>query len=57
MEVQKWIDKGIDFTSDFGLKIISVIIIWIIGSWVIKKLMTKKNYNESLQKFLLNLIG
>ncbi|MCL4139317.1 UNVERIFIED_CONTAM: hypothetical protein GTU68_062098 [Idotea baltica] len=37
---------------------------WIVGSWVIKKLMkavanlmAKKNYDESLQKFLVNLVS
>lgn len=64
MDIEKWIDKGINFASDYGLKIIGAIIIWIIGSWVIKKLlkttgnvMTKKGYDESLKQFLLNLIG
>ncbi len=49
--------------SEYGLKIIGAIIIWIIGSWIIKKIakmlakvMNKSNYDESLQKFLLNLV-
>ena len=64
MEVQKWIDKGIEFASEYGIKIIAAIAIWIIGSWIIKKIMrgltyvmTKKEYDISLQKFLLNLIS
>ncbi len=64
LDIQKWIDKGIDFASTYGLKIVGAIIIWIIGSWIIKKLMkgittlmTKRNYDESLQKFLINLLG
>lgn len=64
MDIQKWIDKGIDFASTYGLKIIGAIIIWIIGSWVIKKitnaarkLMSKSGYDESLKDFLLNLVG
>lgn len=63
MEVQVWIDKGIDFVSVYGLKVIGAIVIWIIGSWLIKKimnavsnLMEKKAYDVSLQKFLTNLI-
>ena len=63
-EAQVWIDKGIDFVIEFGPKIIGAILIYIIGSWIIKKLigivgkvMAKKNYDESLQKFLLNLIS
>lgn len=57
-----WIDKGIDFVVEFGPKVIGAILIYIIGSWIIKKLigvvnkgMTKQNYDESLKKFLLNL--
>lgn len=64
MDFQKWFDKGIDFIIDFGPKVIGAILIWIIGSWVIKKmmksitrLMAVKNYDESLQKFLTDLIG
>ncbi len=64
MNIEKWIDKGIEFALDYGPKVIGAILIWIIGSWVIKKLMktiakvmTARNYDESLQKFLLNLIG
>ncbi|WP_299891415.1 mechanosensitive ion channel domain-containing protein [uncultured Lacinutrix sp.] len=64
MDIEKLISKGIDFASDYGLKIIGAIIIWIIGSWIIKKitktagnLMSKKGYDESLRKFLLNLVG
>ncbi|GAA4234801.1 small-conductance mechanosensitive channel MscS [Postechiella marina] len=58
--VEKWVDLG----TEYGLKILGAIVIWIIGSWIIKKMkkgiasvMTKQNYDESLQKFLLNLIG
>ncbi len=64
MDIEKWIDKGMDFIVNYGPKIIGAILIWIIGSWIIKKIMkgiskvmTKRNYDESLQKFLLNLIG
>ncbi len=59
-----WMNKGIDFAVEFGPKIIGAILIYIIGSWVIKKLigvvrktMTKNKYDESLQKFLLNLVS
>ncbi|MFB9056217.1 mechanosensitive ion channel family protein [Mariniflexile ostreae] len=58
-ETQKWIDLAIQY----GLKIIGAIVIWIIGSWIIGKLlkavnkiMAKGDYDISLQKFLLNLI-
>lgn len=60
INTQKWINLA----QEYGLKIIGAIVIWIIGSWIIKKIisgiakvMTRQNYDESLQKFLLNLIG
>lgn len=64
MNLEKWIDQGYALIMDFGPKVLGAILIWIIGSWVIKKLlkgtrkvMTKGNYDESLQKFLLNLLN
>lgn len=63
-DAQVWIDKAIEFATDYGPKIIGAILIYIIGSWVIKKLtgvlrkvMMKKDYDEALQKFLLNLVS
>ncbi|KJD35504.1 mechanosensitive ion channel protein [Tamlana sedimentorum] len=57
-------EKWMALILDYGLKIIGALAIWIIGSWVIKKLikgirkvMLKQNYDESLQKFLLNLVS
>ena len=38
IDVEKWMDKFIEFGSEYGLKVIGAIIIWIIGSWVIKKI-------------------
>lgn len=64
MDVQKWIDFGYDKLMEIGPNILMAILIYIIGSWIIKKIvkvakkvMAKSNYEESLQKFLLNLIG
>lgn len=63
MDTQKWVDAGYNLIIEFGPKVIAAILIWIIGSWIIKmvlkgirKAMTKANYDESLKKFLLNLI-
>jgi len=60
INTEKWLQLGLDY----GLKILGAVVIWIIGSWIIKKilktsgiLMSKRNYDESLQKFLLNLLG
>ena len=64
MDAQKWIDKGYEVIIDFGPKVLAAIAIWIIGAFVIKttikgirKVMTKRDYDESLKKFLLNLLG
>ncbi|MFD2726622.1 mechanosensitive ion channel family protein [Hyunsoonleella rubra] len=57
-------EKWLELITDYGLKIIGAILIWIIGSWIIKKIikgtkkvMSKRDYDESLQKFLMNLLG
>ncbi|WP_405414265.1 mechanosensitive ion channel family protein [Maribacter sp. Asnod1-A12] len=60
---QVWIDKGIDLAMEYGPKVLMAIVIYIVGSWVIKKLvgvtrkgMTAQQYDQSLQKFLLSLV-
>ncbi len=52
------------YVETYGIPVLKAILIYIVGSWVIKKIMkitkkvmSKKNYDESLQKFLVNLIG
>lgn len=57
-------EKWIELATEYGLKIIGAIVIWIVGSWLIKKIlkasrkmMTKSSYEESLQKFLINLLN
>ena len=64
MNIDTLINKGLEFLTTYGIQVIGAIIIWIIGSWIIKKIlkitdtvMSKKEYDESLKKFLLNLIG
>lgn len=60
IETEKWIVLA----TEYGLKIMGAIVIWIVGAWIIKKIlkasrkiMTKSNYDESLQKFLINLLN
>lgn len=64
MDTQQWIDKGYQVIMDFGPKLLAAIAIWIIGSFIIKsmmkvfrKAMNKRDYDESLEKFLLNLVS
>lgn len=64
MDLQIWLETGIDFLSTYSIRVIGAIAIWIIGTWLIKKItkaitkvMMKRNYEESLQKFLINLIS
>ncbi|MEX0275307.1 MAG: mechanosensitive ion channel family protein [Flavobacteriaceae bacterium] len=61
---QKWVDAGWNFIMEYGPKVIGAIVIYIIGSWVIgrirgvaRRMMAKSEYDESLQKFLLNLLS
>ncbi len=64
MDTQKWIDAGYNLIMEFGPKLIAAILIWIIGSMVIKlilkgtkRAMNKADYDDSLKKFLLNLVN
>ena len=64
MEIENVISTLTNYATEYGLKIIAAIVIWIVGSWIIKrimnitkKVMMKQDYDESLQKFLLNLIS
>jgi small conductance mechanosensitive channel len=63
MDTQKWIDEGYNLIVEFGPKLLAAIAIWIIGSWIIKmmlkglkKVLNKGDYDESLKKFLINLV-
>ncbi|WP_420602119.1 mechanosensitive ion channel family protein [Flagellimonas sp.] len=63
-KAQEWMNYGLDLAKEFGPKLLTAILIYIIGSWIIKKIsgatknvMSKSKYDESLQKFLLNLIS
>ncbi len=58
-----WLNKGTDFITDYGLKILGAIVIYSIGSWIVKKIvgsaqrvLGRSNYDESLMNFLLNLL-
>ena len=60
----EWFNYGLELAKEFGPKLLTAILIFIIGTWVIKKIvgatrkmMAKSNYDESLQRFLLNLIS
>ena len=64
MNIEKWTSKGIELATDYGLRVIGAIAIYLIGSWFFKKLiiaakkiMVKREVDESLQKFLLNLLN
>jgi len=63
-KAQEWINYGLDLAKEFGPKLLTAILIYIVGSWIIKKIsgalkkvMAKSKYDESLQKFLLNLLS
>ncbi|WP_425237464.1 mechanosensitive ion channel family protein [Ulvibacterium sp.] len=61
-EAEVWMNKGMDFVIEYGPKVLGAILIYIVGSWIIKKIigtarkvMSKSSYDESLQRFLLNM--
>jgi len=60
----KWLDKAIDMGMSYAPKILAAILIYIIGRFLIGKLSTfikkvflKRQFDASLQKFLISLIG
>ncbi|ARV13312.1 mechanosensitive ion channel protein [Gilvibacter sp. SZ-19] len=64
MDTEKIIEQISELATQYGIKVIGAIVIWIVGSWIIKrvlklvrKAMSKSNYEESLQRFLANLLG
>lgn len=64
MDLEKLTQKGIDLAVEYGLKVVAAIVIYLVGSWIIgrllttaKKVMKKREVEESLQKFLLNLLN
>ncbi|AEM69107.1 MscS Mechanosensitive ion channel [Allomuricauda ruestringensis DSM 13258] len=63
-KAQEWFDYGIELAKEFGPKLITALVIYIIGMWVVKKVikgtrkvMSKSKYDQSLQTFLLNLFS
>lgn len=64
MDLQKWIDSGYDLIILYAPKLLMAILIWLVGSWIIKmavkgikKALEKGDYDISLKKFLMNLVG
>ncbi|WP_340200365.1 mechanosensitive ion channel family protein [Ascidiimonas sp. W6] len=64
MNVQKWIDAGFEWITQYGPKVLGAILIWIIGSWVVskitktlRKVMNKREYDPTLQGFLMNMLS
>jgi len=62
-DAQVWLDKLIEFGSEYGLKLLGAVMLWVIGSWVIKRInkllikaMDKVEYDESLEKFITSII-
>ena len=64
MDIEKILDKVIELGSEYGIKVLGAIAIWIVGSWIIKKMMKgvnrvmdKRGFDEGLKRFLCNLLG
>lgn len=63
-KAEGWLNYAIELAKEFTPKVLTAIIIFMVGSFVIKKLvkalrkvMAKSKYEESLQRFLMNLIS
>lgn len=64
MDLEKMSEQGLDLIMNYGPKLLMAVAFWIIGSWIIKillkgadKIMQKSKYEDTLKKFLLNLIS
>ena len=58
MDIQNYSDMAVVYASEYGLKIVSAILIFVVGKWAVKKisalvtkLMQKSNIDETLIKF------
>lgn len=61
---EKWIDKAIEMGMNYAPKILGALIIYLIGKFLVnrfvsltKRIFTKRNFDQSLQKFLISLIA
>ena len=58
-----YVDKIKNFALDYAPKIVGAIVFYLIGSWIIgkliniiRKVLTKRQYDASLQSFLVSLV-
>jgi len=63
-QAQLWFDKGVNFVVEYGPKVLGAILIYLVGSWMVgrivrglRRVMKRLKYEESLQRFLMNLIS
>lgn len=64
MELEKILETLNTYATEYGLKLIGAILVWIIGSWIIKlivkafsRLMERSKTDASLQPFLKSMVG
>jgi len=60
---EKWLDYGLGLAKEFGPKLLTAILIYLLGSWAIRRIirtaramMARSTYEESLQRFLLGML-
>ena len=63
IDINEWKNLLLDYGTEYGLKLLGGVLIWIIGTWLIKKIkrillkaMDHLDYDETLERFLSNLI-
>ena len=64
MNVNDIFSQLTEFAVTYGVKLVGAVLVWIIGSWIIKairngfgKMMDKREVDESLKPFLKSLFG
>ncbi|GBF20016.1 MULTISPECIES: mechanosensitive ion channel family protein [Arenibacter] len=63
-KAEEWLNYGIELAKEFGPKVLTAFLIFVIGLWVIKriiggtrKVMYSSKYDASLQRFLLSMVS
>lgn len=62
MDIDKILDQVITLSAEYGIKVIGAIVIWVVGSWIIKRIMRlakkgmqRADYDPGLENFLLSI--
>lgn len=64
INASKYLDLATSYVFEYGPKVIGAVLVWIIGSWIIKAIskgfkhvLNKQNIDDSLKPFLISIVG